>query len=46
MNNYTKIINKLKEEITNFSKKLSIGLSKPNRKFVLNMIYGIIMRSI
>lgn len=45
MNNYTKIINQMKEKIINFSKNFSEDLSKPNRKFVLNMIYGLISSS-
>ena len=45
MNNYTKIINQMKEKIVTFSKNLSIDLSKPNRKFVLNLIYGLICSS-
>ena len=45
MNNYTKIINQMKEKITNFSKKISKGLSLPNSKFVLDMVYGLISSS-
>ena len=45
MNNYTKIINQLKEKIVNFSKNISMDLSKPNRKFILNMLYGLICSS-
>lgn len=45
MNNYSKIINQLKEKIVNFSKNISMDLSKPNRKFILNMIYGLICSS-
>ena len=45
MNNYTKIINQMKEKIVNFSKNFSKDLSKPNRKFILNMIYGLISSS-
>ena len=45
MNNYTKIINQMKEKIVNFSKKISEDLSLPNRKFILNMIYGLICSS-
>lgn len=45
MNNYTRIINQIKEKIVNFSKNISVDLSIPNRKFVLNMIYGLIRSS-
>ena len=45
MNDYTKIINQIKEKIVNFSKNFSKDLSKPNRKFILNMIYGLISSS-
>ena len=45
MNNYSKIINQMKEKITNFSKKISKGLSLPNSKFVLDMVYGLISSS-
>ena len=45
MNNYTKIINQMKEKIVNFSKNISVDLSNPNRKFILNMIYGLISSS-
>lgn len=45
MNNYTKIISHMKEKIVNFSKNISKDLSIPNRKFILNMIYGLICSS-
>ena len=45
MNNYTKIISHMKEKIVNFSKNISKDLSIPNRKFILNMIYGFICSS-
>ena len=45
MNNYSKIINQMKEKITNFSIKISEGLSRPNSKFVLDMSYGLISSS-
>lgn len=45
MNNYTKIINQMKEKITNFSKNISKGLSRPDSKFILDMVYGLISSS-
>ena len=45
MNNYSKIINQMKEKITKFSKNISKGLSLPNSKFVLDMVYGLISSS-
>ena len=45
MNNYSRIINQMKEKITNFSKKISKGLSLPDLKFVLDMLYGLISSS-
>lgn len=45
MNNYTKIINQMKEKITKFSKEISKDLSLPNCKFVLDMTYGLISSS-
>ena len=45
MNNYTKIINQMKEKIVKFSKNISKDLSIPNRKFILNIIYGLISSS-
>ncbi len=45
MNNYSKIINQMKEKITKFSKKISKDLSLPNCKFILDMTYGLISSS-
>ncbi len=45
MNNYSKIINQMKEKITKFSKEISKDLSLPNCKFVLDMTYGLISSS-
>lgn len=45
MNNYTRIINQMKEKITKFSKEISKDLSLPNCKFVLDMTYGLISSS-
>lgn len=45
MNNYTKIINQMKEKITKFSKEISKDLSLPNCKFILDMTYGLISSS-
>ena len=41
MNYFTTITNEMKRESVNFSKKMSKGLSKPNKKFLGDMIYGI-----
>ena len=41
MNYFTSITNEMKRESVNFSKKMSKGLSKPNKKFIGDMIYGI-----
>ena len=41
MNYFTTITNEMKRESVNFSKKVSKGLSKPNKKFLGDMIYGI-----
>ena len=41
MNYFTTITNEMKRESVNFSKKMSKGLSKPNKKFIGDMIYGI-----
>lgn len=45
MNNYSKIINQMKEKIAKFSKEISKDLSLPNCKFVLDMTYGLISSS-
>ena len=41
MNYFTTITNEMKRESVNFSKKMSKGLSKPDKKFIGDMIYGI-----
>ena len=41
MNYFTAITNEMKRESVNFAKKMSKGLSKPNQKFIGDMIYGI-----
>lgn len=45
MNNYSKIINQMKEKITKFSEEISKDLSLPNCKFILDMTYGLISSS-
>jgi len=42
MTNYNTIGNDLKRRILKFSDKFSIGLRKPEQKFVADMIYGIV----
>ena len=41
MNNFTTNNYEMKREIVNFSKKICQGASKPESKFVMDMIYGI-----
>ena len=41
MNNYTMNSYEVKRDLINFSKKISEGLSKPESKFVMDMIFGI-----
>ncbi len=41
MNNYTIEVYEMKREILNFSKKISEGLNKKERKFILDMQYGL-----
>ncbi len=41
MNNFTINNYEMKRDIINFSKKISKGCSKPESKFVMDMIYGI-----
>ena len=41
MNNFTINNYEMKREIVNFSKKISSGCSKPESKFIMDMIYGI-----
>lgn len=45
MNNYSKILNQMKEKIINFSIKISKGLSRPDSKFIMDMMYGLIASS-
>lgn len=42
MNNFTTNTFQMKREIINFSKKISKNSSKPETKFVMDMIYGIL----
>ena len=41
MNNYTMEVYETKREILNFSKKISEGLNKKERKFIFDMQYGL-----
>ncbi len=41
MNNFTTNNYEMKRDIINFSKKISEGTSKPESKFIMDMIYGI-----
>ena len=41
MNNFTINNYEMKRDIVNFSKKISSGCSKPESKFIMDMIYGI-----
>lgn len=41
MNNYTMETYEIKREITNFTKKVTKGLNKPTRNFLLDMQFGI-----
>lgn len=41
MNNFTMNSYEMKRDILNFSKKITIGLSKPESKFVTDMLFGI-----
>ncbi|SFL05598.1 hypothetical protein SAMN02983006_02045, partial [Halanaerobium salsuginis] len=42
MTNYTRLIYEIKRKVSNFSKKISKGLSKPKTKFISQMIYGLL----
>ena len=42
MSHYTTDTYKMKREIIHFSKKISHGLSTPDRKFTADMVYGIV----
>ena len=41
MDNFTTNNYEMKRDIINFSRKISEGTSKPESKFVMDMIYGI-----
>ena len=41
MNNYTMEVYETKREILNFSKKMSEGLNKRERKFIFDIQYGL-----
>ena len=41
MNNFTANTYEMKREIVNFSKKISEGVNKPTKKFVMDMQYGL-----
>ena len=41
MGDDSRIIGKIKTQITRFSKRVSVGFPKPTRRFVREMIYGI-----
>lgn len=41
MTNFTMYAYELKRDLMNFSKKISIGLSKPDSKFLMDMLFGI-----
>lgn len=40
MNNYTMNCYEVKRDLVNFSKKIVKGLSKPESKFIMDMLYG------
>jgi hypothetical protein len=42
MVNYSTLGSNLKRDILNFTRKVTLGLSKPTHKFVTDMVYGII----
>jgi len=41
MINYTKFSCRIKEKIVNYSNKISKGLSLPDKKFIIDMLYGL-----
>lgn len=41
MNNFTTNTYEVKRDLINFSKKITKGLSKPEEKFIMDMLYGI-----
>ncbi len=42
MINYNRLAGKLKEDLATFSQKISKGMKCPAKKFILQMIYGIL----
>lgn len=42
MINYNRLGYEIKRDVTNFSKKISKGLKRPQSKFVVQMLYGIL----
>ena len=42
MNQYTKLIWRVKREILHFSEKICVGVKKPVQKLVSNLLYGIL----
>ena len=42
MDNFTTNTYQMKRDILNFSKKICKGVSKPETKFVADMVYGIL----
>ena len=41
MNNYTMNAYEMKRDLINFSKKISEGLTNPEQKFIMDMMFGI-----
>lgn len=44
MTNYTMNSYEVKRDLINFSKKISKGLTKPEEKFIMDMMYGMNIR--
>ncbi len=42
MINYSRLGYEIKRDFTNFSQKISKGLKRPQKKFVHQMVYGIL----
>ena len=42
MINYNRLGYEIKRDLTNFSTKISIGLKRPQQKFIHQMLYGIL----
>ena len=42
MINYNRLGYEIKRDLTNFSEKISKGLKRPQCKFIIQMIYGIL----